>query len=402
MEAAALSFHVHPAIDGVAEADWNACFPGDPENWSYYAAVEASRLEAFEWVYFEVREGGRSLAVAPAFITHYRLDTTVQGRWKHWLRSMPAWATSLLTLRLLCLGSPLADTCHFGFAPMQPADRCRDLAGRLLAGVERYAAARGLWLLAAKDLPDELANGAAGAALDEASYARERSLPNAMLELPAGGEAAWLAALSRSTRREVRRKLGSSSALKIEERHGPAALEFIPEIFRLYELQRAGSRVDFDQFEALTPDYFRHVLLALGERSVVFLYWNDGRLIGFNLCYHTASAFIDKFIGFDPGPARQLNLYVVSWVHNLRYCAARNIRLLQTGQTAYAMKVHLGSRLARNWNYFRHRCKPVNALLRLAGPLLAAERYDEDLRTEDPRAGARGVERPANSERTPA
>jgi hypothetical protein len=82
---------------------------------------------------------------------------------------------------------------------------------------------------------------------------------------------------------------------------------------------------------------------------VVFLYWHEDQLIAFNLCYHTDRVLIDKFIGFELPLARTLNLYVVSWMNNVRYCIGRGIPLLQSGQTAYAMKLHLGSHLLANW-----------------------------------------------------
>ena len=96
--------------------------------------------------------------------------------------------------------------------------------------------------------------------------------------------------------------------------------------------------------------------------------------------------FIDKFIGFSLPLARTLNLYVLSWMTNVRYCLARGIPVLQTGQTAYAMKLRMGSELRDNWIYFRHRNPILNAILRLAGPLLAADRHDNV-----PARGSRGA-----------
>ena len=113
-----------------------------------------------------------------------------------------------------------------------------------------------------------------GEAFATASFTRQPSLPNARLTL-SGGEDAYLASLSPAARRDVRRKLKGPSLVRVEERRGQAALELVPQIVALYEAQRNRSGVDFDQFETLTPAYFRGVLERLGDTAVVFVYLHD-------------------------------------------------------------------------------------------------------------------------------
>jgi hypothetical protein len=373
-----ISVEAHRSIRQIPQGDWDACFPGDPEGWSYYVAIEEAGLPAFSWVYFAAREAGRVVAVVPAFITDYHLATTVQGAARTALAPL-LWAFgSLLTLRLLSLGSPHADKCHLGFAPGVSPENRQEIAGRLLAQLDRFATGQGIGLLAAKDVADDDLAPGVGEALAAAGFMRQPSLPNTLLELR-GDEGAYLNALSSAARRDVRRKLKGASPVRVEERRGRAALGLVPQIVALYEAQRSRSGVDFDQFETLTPAYFRGVLEQLGDATVVFVYLHDNEPIAFNLCYHSGRRFIDKFIGLSLPLARTLNVYVLSWMTNVRYCIARGIPAFQTGQTGYAMKLHLGSSLQANWIYFRHRNPVVNFVLRLAGPLLAADRHDEEL-----------------------
>jgi hypothetical protein len=341
--------------------------------------VEESGLSAFSWVYFMARERGRILAVVPAFVTDYRLDTTIQGGWKLAMQPVFRNLGKLLTLRMLCLGSPLADKCHLGFAPGLADGHRRMLLGSLLANVDAFAARHGIGLVAAKDFADADLDHCADVTFAAAGFARQPSLPNTVLALAPGGEDAYLSALSPAARRDVRRKLKSGDLVRIERRHGREALDLVPEMARLYESQRDRSRLDYGQFETLTPAYFRQVLVEQDQSAVVSLYLHQGTLLAFNLCYHSDRLFIDKFIGFKSPLSRTLNLYVVSWIANVRYCLQRGIPLLQTGQTAYAMKLHLGAKLRPNWVFFRHRNPILNAALRLAGPLLAADRHDDDL-----------------------
>jgi Acetyltransferase (GNAT) domain len=377
-----LTITVHRTVRGIPRGEWDACFPGDPEGWAYYRAIEEAGLATFAWAYFVARENGRTVAIVPAFITDYSLDTTIQGRWKIALQPLLRHLKNLLTLRMLCLGSPLADKCHLGFIPDLVAGRRREILEALLSSVDAFAAAQGIGLTAAKDVAGADLDHDTGAVFAAAGFARQPSLPNTVLTLPPDGEAAYLKSLSHSTRRDVRRKLKAAHLVRIEQRHGRDALHLVPELFRLYEGQRDRSGVNFEQFENLTPEYFRHVLIEQGDAAVVFLYFHDERLVAFNLCYHTGRLFIDKFIGFEPSLARTLNLYVLSWMANVRYCFARGIPLLQTGQTSYAMKLRMGSSLRPNWILFRHRNPILNAAIRLAGPMLAADRHDDDLARE--------------------
>ena len=374
-----VTVRVHRTIHDIVPTEWNDCFPGDPEGWAYYRAIEESGLADFSWAYLATREGDRVIAVAPAFITSYKLDTTIQGGLRTVLQPVLRVFGRLLTLRLLCLGSPHADRCHLGFAPGLPAARRGEIAGLLLATLDSCAAAEGIGLIAAKDLakPD-LASGV-HVAFAKAGFSRQPSLPNALLALPPGDEDGYLRSLSQAARRDVRRKLKAVARVQVEAHRGLEAIVLIPRIMQLYEAQRERSSVDFDQFETLTPEYFRAVLTRLADTAVVFVYSHEGRIIAFNLCYHSQEVFVDKFIGLELPLARTLNLYVVSWMNNVRYCLGRGIPVLQSGQTAYAMKLRLGSHLRANWIYFRHRHPIVNFALRMAGPLLAADKHDPEL-----------------------
>ncbi len=85
------------------------------------------------------------------------------------------------------------------------------------------------------------------------------------------------------------------------------------------------------------------------------------------------------WIGGESPQARDHNLYVLSWMTNVRFCLERGIARLQTGQTAYASKMRFGSRLDKSWVYFKHRGRVVNSLFRTFGPLMAFDRMDPDL-----------------------
>jgi Acetyltransferase (GNAT) domain len=372
----ALHARALPGVRSISRDVWSSLFPGDAEGWDYYVACETSPPPAFSFAAIAVTSGDRILAAAPTFRVTYRLDTSIQGAWRPLGEWMQRHVPRLVNLPLVGLGSPLADRCHVGFAPDLSAAGRREAMRALLDGLDAYAASDNVSILAIKDLTQETL-AYAEAALKAGRFTCVSSLPVAILDLAFESEEAYLASLSAATRKDIRRKLKGAKEVRVERRSTIAGIE--QEIVALYDETRHQSEFDYGDFEKLSPDYFRDVLANLGDRSIVMLYWLGERLIGFNLLLIGADRVIDKFIGMRYPLAREHNLYVLSWMTNVRFCLERGITKLQTGQTAYAAKLRFGSRLEKSWMCFKHRGRVINSIFRTFGPLLAFDRMDPDL-----------------------
>jgi hypothetical protein len=361
----------------VPRVAWNTLFPGEAEDWDYYVACEASPPPAFTFRAIGIYDGDLLVSAAPVFHLTYRLDTPLQGGWRKvgdWLaNTFPRY----VKLPVMGLGSPLADRCHIGLAPDLSPARRKDAVHALLAGLDALAARHNVEILAIKDLADrELAPALDALAAEH--FTRVGSLPVAVLDLtPFKTEDAYLASLSPATRKDIRRKLKGASSIRIEERRDIANVE--ARIVALYDQTRGQSGVDYGDFEKLSPQYFRDVIANLGARAVTMLYWLGDELIGFNLLFVENGRMIDKFIGMTYPVAREHNLYVLSWMTNVRYCLAHGIGEMQTGQTAYSSKLRFGSRLDKLWLCFKHRRPFWNWIFAKAGPLMAFDRMDPDL-----------------------
>lgn len=272
---------VEESVTGVGADDWDALFPGRAEeSWAYLSAVERAGLPGFVWRAATVRRDGRLVAVAPLFRTDYRLDTTLQGAAKSMAGMLTRLWPDALTLRLVCLGTPVNDTCPLGFAPALTTDDRAHALTALLDAVAAFAAKEGCGLLAAKDV-DVGEHGALDPVFRAAGFSVLPGLPNAVLRLPDGGENDYLASLSGATRKNVRRKLKSRAAVTVEYRESLNGV--LNTVMALYESTRANSGVDYDQFETLTPDYFQGVVDGMAGRAGVYLYWHGETLLGFNL-----------------------------------------------------------------------------------------------------------------------
>jgi len=369
-------------VSGLSASDWDALFPGDPEGAAYYRACEASPPPAFKFEAVVVEDGrGRIVAGAPTFRLDYRLDTPLQGSWKpvsDWLgRNAPR----LVSLPVMGLGSPLADRCHVAVHPDLAPEQRQEAFAALISGLEAHAQAQGVRVLAVKDLADSDV-GLADKSLRTAGFTRVSSLPVAVLPLPFKSEAEYLASLSASTRKDIRRKLRGAGAISVEVR--TSIDDIVDEIHALYEETRAQSGLDYGDFERLEPGYFSGVMRAMNGKAVCMIYRIDGTIVAFNLLLVGRDRVIDKFIGMRYPLARERNLYAVSWMTNVRFCIERGIGELQTGQTAYASKLRFGSRLDKCWVYFRHRNRVANALFKTFGPLMAFDKMDPDLKVLRP------------------
>jgi len=371
-----LSARITVGVSSLPRDQWCACFPGEAESWDYYAACEAAPPKGVGVAAACVEDEHGLLAAAPLFFLSYRLDTPLQGPLRRFgdalVRAFPA----LMEWRLIGVGSPFADTCHLAVRPgLTSIERQRALTA-LVGCVEDEAARRAAALIAWKDLaPSSLRQMQS---FLSPRYHAINSLPVAVLDTNFVSVDAYLENLSSGTRRDVRRKLKKAQGIRVE--HRTAIGEFAPRVEALYRSTQIHSEFRYGDFEELPQDYFSRVSENLGERTHFVFYWLGDELIAFNFLLCDGGRVIDKFLGMVYPQATDNNLYVRSWIENVRFCIAKGVRELQTGQTAYAMKVRLGSRLAPSVNLVRHRNAFLNWLVGKAAPFAAFDRWDPDLR----------------------
>jgi predicted N-acyltransferase/multidrug transporter EmrE-like cation transporter len=361
------------SIGDFGRDEWNRLFPGDLEDWSYYSAIERSRLAGFEWLYFAVRDEGELLAVVPAFVTEYRLDTTLTGPLRRLTGAIARVFPRLLRQRLLSLGSPIGEVCHLGFAARFDRAGQARLLDMLFSKVEKYAQRNAISMLAAKDATtaqDDLWSAAASAH----GLRRQPSLPTALLDIRFDSLDGYLAALSHATRKDLRRKLKASAAVRVEWRRNID--DIIDDVMRLYRATLARAALTFEE---LTPEFFTGVLRELGPHASCATYWLDGRLVAFNLVLHDGETLLDKFLGMDYEFARRYNLYYLTWLHNVGYCIEHGLKRYQSGQGLHREKLRLGSRLSANWLWYRHRNRVFDAVFAAFERLFRLDRHDPEL-----------------------
>lgn len=355
------------------EAAWQGLMQDSLEGYRYHLAFESGKVSGFKTGYISVSKAGVSVCIAPIFITDYALDTTVQGSIKTFTRHLSKWLPKLMTLRLLCVGSPVTDSAKIGYSKDQPlsAELVKLLSGKL----DEVAKLEGASVIAFKDV---LATDVKQfwPLLKAQGYSCVDNMPVASNAIDFKDLDGYLATLSYSTRKGLRRKLKKINQLRIEEHDGlPPHLE---EIYQLYLNCYEKSEL---KFEKLTLAFFESLAELMPEQCRFVLYYFEEKLIGFNCLLHGNGVLMDKYIGLDYVYSHQVNLYSLSWIHNIEMCIRDGFHTFQSGQAAYETKLSLGAKLEQTQVLFKHRSKFVNPLLKLASRFLAYGNFDSAANT---------------------
>ena len=346
---------------------WNACFTGVVENYEYLLAVEEAGIKGFTYAYVTAWEQETLIGAMPAFLTDYALDTTLQGTGKKITSAIASAFPNLLKVKLACLGSPCTEAGIVGFYPHLNDAETTSLLQAMVEAFEHYASAQGCKLFGAKDIPESMENVWKQDA-QTLGYARLPGMPTAYIDIHFTSADEYMATLSATTRKDMRRKLREADAVEIQTVHSLDGI--LPEVMALYHDTK--SRSDW-QFEELTEDYFNGVLAAMPTRSFCTLYYVHGQLLAANILVHDEHTLIDKFFCMNSAVGREYNLYFLSWFTNINYCLEHGLKRYQSGQEGYENKLRLGSKLIRNTMYFKHRNALAQSILKLVSPLLAAD-----------------------------
>ena len=211
----------------------------------------------------------------------------------------------------------------------------------------------------------------------EKGFFRVNSFPGAASEIKFNNFEEYLMSLGSSTRKNLRRKLKDAhkeAGIKVEE--ADSVEDIVDDIYRLY------LRTHYDggtKFEKLTKEFFLKTSEYMRPHVKYFLYYCNGRLAAFNLCFIYKDLFIDKFIGFDYDISVKHHLYFVSWCYNVEWCIRNRVQIYHTGQTDYMAKIRLGSKLIPLYAYLRHKSKIGNSFFKILALVLKPDNFDEDI-----------------------
>jgi hypothetical protein len=312
---------------------------------------------------FSVGKEARELGNAtPAFSMDFDLTTTMEPALQRRIARLPLYRYWGRWLRL--------NTCFVGttvseYALLPGALSADELAAKFCRNLTKKRP-----LLVIKDLP-----------LDSPLLPKEdnffsRELADALQArgfiLVEGQALAWvpvdydslddyLARLSAGRRKDFRRKLKKRDEIVVETLAcGDACFQntaTCDDFYRLYLNVYQQSEIHFD---LLSREFFSALLQDPASKGVIFTYSRNHQLIGYNLCFVTNDALVDKYIGFEYPAARECNLYFLSWFNNLDYALQQGLKHYIAGWTDPEIKSYLGAQ----FTFTQHAVYVRNPVLR--------------------------------------
>lgn len=369
-----ISYKIFDSINKIGQNSWDAVFGDIPESYAFYKVLEDSELSEFKFHYLVIYSDSEIVLIAPLFSADFNLDIAVEGWSAKLMRLIRKAFPRFLIFKTLFCGSPFGE--HGILGVKQDFKDSAGLISLMLSGIKDLTSQTDASLIIFKDFLKQDALWLD--ILTQQGYAKVKSFPTVHLELNFSSFEDYLKSLGSSTRKNLNKKLKQAySRGKIEVEVISDIGGRIDQIFKLYENAYCGGST---KFERLTKRFFLQVADGLAEQARFFIYYVDGKLAAFNLCFIYKDLFIDKFIGFDYDVSRHYNLYFVSWAYNIGWCIEHSLRYYHPGQTDYEPKIRLGGKLIPLFAYLKHKNAFFNFTLKLLILLLKPDNFDEDIR----------------------
>jgi predicted N-acyltransferase len=167
----------------------------------------------------------------------------------------------------------------------------------------------------------------------------------------------FLARLSRAARKDLRRKMHASHEVRVIRSRNISP--FLDRIYKLYLETVARGPLAF----GVHNRFFFEKICERVPGAEYTLYFVQEELAAFNLLVVKQEAMGDKYFCMDYELGRKYNLYVLSWLENVRYCVERKIPLYHAGQGAEKTKTHLGATFIPSFLLFKHRQPVIDRFL---------------------------------------
>jgi len=369
-----ITYKIYDNIDKIDKKDWDTVFGDIPESYPFYKALGNSELIEFTFYYLVIYRDNQIALIAPLFNTDFNLDIAVEGVFSKAIKLVRKVFPRFLILNTLFCGSPFGEYGVLGIR--RDFRNSPELIPQLLVGINDLANKIGAPLIIFKDFLKESAPLLD--VLNQQGFLKVESFPTVLLDLNFSSFEQYLKSLGSSTHKNLNKKLKQAYArgnieVKVVEEVGSQ----IDQIIKLYENTYHGGST---KFERLTKKFFLQVSEDLCPHTRFFLYYVDGSLAAFNLCFIYKDLLIDKFIGFNYDISNHYNLYFVSWAYNIKWCIDNSVRYYHPGQTDYEPKIRLGGKLIPLYAYLRHKNAFFNLLLKLLALLLKPDNFDADIR----------------------
>jgi hypothetical protein len=341
----------------------------------YYELTHAALGHQFEHYYLLLKDhAGMTRAVQPFLIVDQDLVTGTPGPIRRLVNRIRENFPATLVMRMLMVGCSAGEG-HLVRDRQTGGDEW--VARALREALQPVARALKAGMIVFKDFPQSYR--ASLAALREGGYTRVPSMPGSRLNLAFTDFEQYLnTKLSHKTRKNLRYKYRKAAAgPKIDLQVVSDITPFIDEIFPLYRqvLQKSHYK-----FEELTESYFSQLGQSMGDRTVFFIWRQNGRAVAFSSCVCHEGVLRDHYIGLDYDVAIEQHLYFVTWRDIFTWALENGCHTYYSAPLNYEPKYHLRHDLVPLDLYVRAVNNGLNPILRRLIPYLEPTRYDPMIR----------------------
>ncbi|MGZ6193482.1 MAG: GNAT family N-acetyltransferase [Syntrophales bacterium] len=342
-----------PRLDGAAAAELGRLFPEPSITAPLLSLLQESGIDGFNLRSIAVSKDDAPILLLPLFETCFDLSTFVEGWLKTSLKAAGRLIPSLFHPRILGVGLVVGEWSEIGIDPQIDADTLDEACKMALGALQTLAAELKSDLVALYNfnqyskLPEQVSK----------QFNRVPCQFCAQLPINFYSLEEFLARLSRAARKDLRRKMHASQEVRVIRSR--TISPFLDRIYKLYLETAARSPLKFGVHNRL---FFEKICERVPGVEYT-LYFVQEELVAFNLLVIKQEAMVDKYFCMDYEIGRKHNLYVLSWLENIRTCVERKIPVYHSGQGAENIKGHLGATFIPSFILFKHRQPMIDRFL---------------------------------------
>ena len=349
-----------PRLDGVSAAELGRLFPEPSDTAPLLSLLQESGIDGFNLRSIVVSKEDAPILLLPLFETRFDLSTFVEGWIKKSLKVASRLIPSIFQPRILGVGLLVGEWSEIGIDPQVDASTLESAFKMAFDALQTLAVELESDIVALYNFSD--CGRLPGEVLKNFNRVKCQSCARMPINFISLEE--FLARLSRAARKDLRRKMRVAPEVRVIRSRSISI--FVERIYDLYLKTVERSPMAFGAHNRL---FFEKICERVPGAEYT-LYFVGQQLAAFNLLVVKQEAMVDKNFCMDYELGRRYNLYVLSWLENIRTCLERGIPLYHAGQGVEKTKAHLGAALIPMYLLFKHRQPVINRFL-VASPAMS-------------------------------
>jgi hypothetical protein len=348
-----LTCHYLPRLDGVSAVALGRLFPETSITVPLLSLLEESGVDGFTLGNLVVFKDEAPILWLPLFDVRFDLSTFVEGWAKKSLQAAGRLIPSVFNPSILGVGLVEGEWSEIGIDP-QIDGATLDAAYQIaFSTLQTLAVEHNNHMVALYNfnqyskLPESVCN----------KFNRVQFRPCAQLSIDFSSIEEYLGRLSRAARKDLLRKMRVTHEVRVI--HSRTIAPYLDRMYRLYQDTVVRSPMALGVHNRL----FFEIICEKIPGAEYTLYFVQEELVAFNLLVVKHATLVDKYFCMEYRLGRKYNLYVLSWMENVRTCLERKIPHYFTGQGAEKTKAHLGATFIPSFILFKHRKPLFNRLL---------------------------------------